>query len=186
MLPPQTPCLRSSSLSIKCNFSKAVWLKTLFLHQSVGDWVCTHYLYIPVILDEYQYSMTYQVNMWQCMHWFACLCTIYACVHKILFAAEHKPVIANPCFIHIIHYPKMRSACFAFPLSGNLCWPYWGCWKKNWFRMQLSFVSAGFKASGSQEQIQWIQIVRLLKAQICPGLKLYIYSHVEILTVPSY
>lgn len=60
-----------------------------------------------------------------------------------------------------------------FLLSSNLCWPYWGCWKENWFRMQSSFVPAGFKAFGSQEHLQWLQ---LLKAQIIPGLKLHMHT----------
>lgn len=77
----------------------------------------------------------------------------------------------------------MGNACCAFPLRGNLCQPYWGGWKENWFRMQ--FASAGFKASGSLQHLQWIQILRSLKPQIHPGLKLYIHSHVKIHTMAT-
>lgn len=81
--------------------------------------------------------------------------------------------------------PKTGSACCAFPLNSNLCWPYWSCCKENWFRVQSSFVSVGFKAFSSYKSHQWIQILRLLKAQRHPGLTLIYTHYVKMFSMPA-
>lgn len=149
---------------LMCNFSTEVWLKHffffLFLHPGVGDWTCA---------------------LWMSNN-SVCLCTVCICVQYMhvytKYFLQHSANLEQQIPASSIAF-KMGSACCAFPLSGNLCWPYWGCWKEYWFRMKSSFVSVSFEASGNLEHHQWIEIVRLLKVQICTGLKLCIYGYVR-------